>query len=1021
MGDFFHALFDANFMPHAFCLRTPQLIWLHAGSDALISIAYLLIPIGILRLVRNRNDLSFSWMFCLFAGFILSCGATHILGVLTLWVPVYRFEGLLKSVTALISLATAFALMRLIPNISDMLNAREQAQAASRLLASIVACSEDAVISETFTGIITSWNRGAEGLFGYSAREAIGKSISMIVPPERRAGEVQTLQLLQGGEASKHFETTAIHKNGDSLRVSLTLSPVRDASGGVIGASRVLHDVGERVRAQEKFRLVVESNPSAIIMVDCQGIIRLINAQTEKLFAYPSSELMGSPMESLLPERFARAHKSSLRRYFEDPEVPGPFENSLRDHCSFSYGMRRDKSEFPVEVGVNPIRTDEGLMVIYSVIDITDRVEAERRVRESEARYRDLFEQNPLPAWIYDLRDLRMLEVNASALARYGWTREEFLQLSLQSIEMLDQPNPAGTRAAEHSPRRHRRKDGDCIWVETVSHEIATSNPPACLTMVHDVTSRMAAEAAMSRYTVELAEARDRAELAARSKAQFLAAMSHEIRTPMNGVIGMTALLLDTQLKSEQRCYVELIRSSGQSLMGIINDVLDFSKIEAGKLKLDEADFDLHTVVEEATELVSSEAAAKKLALSFVVDQSVPLDLMGDQGRLRQILLNLLSNAVRFTERGSVSLFVTREAVAQGAPVLRFAVKDTGIGLTSSEQESLFQAFTQADRSTTRRFGGTGLGLSIARRLVEMMGGSIGMSSQTGVGSTFWFTICLKVRKTDDDRAALRGKRVAVGETLPDARKRYLQSAGLTVSEFGPGFQALAALDLADRHFFRPPDVLLVDCQDMSNPNDLKTLRLLTLSTGAPLLIMGGREDFGILTDAPADESIEFVPKPVRRIGLLRAIESAIRQRPVFRLAQSDHHPRGFEYHGSRILVAEDNKVNQTIAKAFLEQFGCQVDIVENGDEACRAVEQCRYDLVFMDCHMPVMDGFEATSRIRQLQTGEARMPIIALTAAVLEEERAHCYAVGMDDFLTKPVLRADFERTLSRWISRIG
>jgi len=198
-------------------------------------------------------------------------------------------------------------------------------------------------------------------------------------------------------------------------------------------------------------------------------------------------------------------------------------------------------------------------------------------------------------------------------------------------------------------------------------------------------------------------------------------------------------------------------------------------------------------------------------------------------------------------------------------------------------------------------------------------------------------------------------------------------------------------------------------------------LRLLSLRTGAPLLIMGSREDFGNLSEAPAGESIEFVPKPVRRTGLLRAIESAIRQRPVFPLTQSDHDPHGFECRGARILVAEDNKVNQTIARAFLETFGCQVDIVENGDEACRAVEECRYDLVFMDCHMPVMDGFEATSRIRRLQTGEAKMPIIALTAGVLEEERAHCYAVGMDDFLTKPVLRADFERTLSHWISRIS
>ncbi|HEY1950297.1 MAG TPA: MHYT domain-containing protein [Bryobacteraceae bacterium] len=813
-------------------------------------------------------------------------------------------------------------------------------------------------------------------------------------------------------------EFRLLHRDGTWRNITAHAEAVWDKGGRPIRLVGTITDVTIRKEAEAKlrateiqFRAFMDHTPAVSFIKDADGRLIYTNPTLDKKWNLKPREWVGkTDSEIWPPELAARTRAADLSVLASNlpvetvDVVPLP-DGSLRQFLSTKFSFE-DAAGQRLLGGV--------------ALDVTDRADAERRLRESEARYRDLFEQNPLPAWIYDTRTLRVLEVNASAVAHYGWTREEFLNLTLHSIRMekevetieaLHESSPLHTITG---PRRHRRKDGSLIWVEAVSHEVTAAEVPGRLIMIHDVTARINAEAAVSQRTAELAEARDRAELAARSKAQFLAAMSHEIRTPMNGIIGMTALTLDTPLNSEQRCYVEAIRSSGQALLGVINDVLDFSKIEAGKLELDQADFDLQTVVEEAAELVAPAAAAKNIRLSFAIDPFAPFDLLGDQGRLRQILLNLLSNAVKFTEHGSVTLSVTQEALQDKTRALRFAVKDTGIGIRPSQQKNLFQAFTQADRSTTRRFGGTGLGLSIAKHLVEMMGGTIGVSSQIGVGSTFWFNICLLDGKNINELPDLQAKHVLFAGTLSDVKRQYLQNAGLAVTEHAAGLRELVKLNCAQQGDCFPIDLLLADSANIRHPNELMRCNLPPFCAEAPILVMGSPRDWGVADELGALESVSFVSKPIRRPALLRAIELAIRSRYA---ALVPAPPEKLYSRAVRVLLAEDNKVNQIVARVFLEKLGCQVDTVESGLDACRAVEQQEYDLVFMDCHMPIIDGFEATRRIRRMQTEKRSTPIIALTAAVLEEERQQCYTAGMDDFLSKPVSREDLERTLHHWI----
>jgi PAS domain S-box-containing protein len=682
--------------------------------------------------------------------------------------------------------------------------------------------------------------------------------------------------------------------------------------------------------------------------------------------------------------------------------------------------------------------------------DVTARRPSEVDQDRSEPLHRLLLENIDAGVAIIDA-DTHVIEIlNKRGLELFGGEEEEVLNRVCHSLmcpaEQGNCPVTDRGQTVDKSDRVLVKVDGSRLPVQKSVRRIRVAGKDKLLETFVDISDRKRVEtaqaemnAALERQTQVAGELAAEAVRANAAKSEFLANMSHEIRTPMNGVIGMTGLLLDTPLTDEQRHYADTVRVCAESLLGVINDILDFSKIEAGKLEFEALDFDLQVLLDDFADTVAVRAQEKGLELLCGADLDVPMLLRGDPGRLRQVLMNLAGNAVKFTSAGEVAIRATVEAETVDSALLRFAVRDTGIGIPSDKVDLLFGKFTQADASTTRKFGGTGLGLAISKQLAHMMGGDIGVRSEEGRGSEFWFTARLAKQPGRGasghiEPANLHGVRVLAVDDNATGREiltKRLRSWGMRPEDVPDGPAAIEALGRAvdERDPFR---VAVLDMQmpGMDGESLGRQIKADARLAGTRLVML---TSIGTRGDAARLQQIGFtgcLTKPARQQELMSALSRALAgsdaaSQPTsaaVRHAAREYQNR-FTGRPMRILLAEDNITNQQVALGILRNLGLRADAVANGAEAVKTLETLPYDLVLMDVQMPVMDGLEATRQIRSPLSAvrDHAVPVVAMTAHAFAGDREACLGAGMDDYVSKPISPRALVEALERWLPRDG
>jgi two-component system, sensor histidine kinase and response regulator len=795
-----------------------------------------------------------------------------------------------------------------------------------------------------------------------------------------------------------------------------------------------LREANSRLRA-----LLDASKLNAIVATDPDGLITLFNSGAERMLGYAADELIGkqSPAIFHLASEI-EARGQTLSEMFGRPiaghavfvELARRGEPEEREWTF----VRKDGSQLIASVSINPVYDAHGGITGFVGIahDITKRKETEDKLLLLTERLSLATSVAAVGVWEWDVANSAMAWDDTMAQI-YGFQlsadKDPYKQWS-ETVLPEDLPLAEGAlkKTLEQKERatvdfRICRSDGSIRHLSAAEGPVLDEkrNVAKIIGVNIDVTDRKKAEG-------DLQRAKDEAEAANRAKSEFLANMSHEIRTPMNGIMGMTELVLDTELDSEQREYLTLAKISADSLLSLINDILDYSKIEAGKLDIDVIDFNLGDCLGDTMKTLSLRAHQKGLELAFEIEPNVPDAIVGDPGRVRQIILNLVGNAIKFTEEGEVILSVSMLSHIQDEVQLKFTVKDTGIGIAPDKQAAIFEAFQQADGSMTRKYGGTGLGLTISSRLVELMGGRIWVESVLGEGSRFHFTANFKAQKVATrtvvprDPETLRGMRVLVVDDNATNRQilvKMLEGWRMVPAMADSGAKAMVTLT-ESKGIGRTFPLILLDAQmpEMDGFALAEYIKRHPSFRAATIMMLSSAGQRGDAMRCRELGVAAYLTKPIRQAELMDAILTALGTR-----ARNEEKPALVTRHTLResqiklkVLLAEDNAVNQLVALRLLERFGHSVTVAANGKKALEAWEKGGFDAILMDVQMPEMNGWEATQVIREKERliGE-RVPIIAMTAHAMKGDDERCFAAGMDDYLTKPVRTEDLMAALEK------
>lgn len=1230
-----------RFIPHGHCyLWKPGLVGLHLVSDSLIALAYYSIPLTLIHFVRKRHDLPFSWIFQLFGAFIIACGTTHVMEVWTLWHPHYWLSGLIKAMTAAVSVTTAVLLVPLIPKalalpspaqleaanrhleteIREHAATTTQLQLALQRLTFHVENSPLAVIELNHEFQVQRWSKQAEKLFGWQAEEVLNHHLDegqFVFEEDLPLVQQDMSHLLDGSVPHIVGENRNYTKDGSVIYCQWYNSALWDSSGELVSILSLALDVTERTRAEQalkeseaRYRTLVETSPDAISVSELNGKLLFCNRQVAVLHGYESeTEILGRfACELIAPEKRSIA-ALCLQNVLQ--------HGSMRD---VEYTMlRKDGSRFPAEVSASLIRDAQGQpqAIIGLVRDITDRKSAqdalkkgkedlevqveertaqlrlvndhllveiqeralaEEALRKSEARLNQALCAAQMGAWDWDMMSDRMTwsEGTETLFGLMPGALAGSYDSCLEYLHPDDRPNVIQAlrltveKGTDYDVEaRLIDLNGTIRWIASKGALIRNSNGTAVRMTgtLMDISKRKQIELALERerqqlrqiiacapiamamfdtqmrylaysqtwiteqglegqsilgcshYAIfpdiperwqaehqralqgevisvsedvwerrdgtkvylrwaihpwyhpegevggiviatdrinELVEAREAALEAARLKSQFLANMSHEIRTPMNGVLGMAGLLLQTPLTPQQLEYASTIRSSAEHLLTVINDILDFSKLEAGEMQLENIDFELDSCIESVVDVLAAQAHEKGLELAMWISSDVPRLLKGDPNRLRQILLNLVGNAVKFTDVGQVLLKVS---VSRGLGIeedasksqlsthLRFEVTDTGIGISAEDQAKLFQSFSQVDASTTRQYGGTGLGLVICKQLVELMEGEIGVESELNQGSKFWFTALFEPPAVGEAVACplvLHKLKVLVVSAQTTTRQALCASLHRSIRLNGSTSPAELLTDNWEMQVDEAVDTLttlnaLRSSVAQGNPYDVAILDLQLPKPQGAILVPMIRSDptlaqikLIVMTTSDRLDTVQelegmaisgYLIKPVRTSRLLDCLASAFAPQELENQGQVSceqeeaiaENPKPAKS-SLKILLVEDHEVNQMVTLNQLAMLGFEADCVGNGEEAIAQLAQQNYDLVLMDCQMPILDGYDTTQEIRRREGSDRHTTIIALTAHALPHDREKCLAAGMDDYLSKPIAQEALGAMIERW-----